>query len=123
PPRSRYCPECGSALGDFAAGDPDSDPDPVTLVTFFPCLLDAFEEVAIKDFFRTLAAARLVLLRPFEYEAMRRDGRLPRLYTMLLMATFAGTFKLYNDPVYGPWMKRLDFGDELVHAAVMIAVY
>src|SRR4051794_8595263 len=121
PARSRYCPECGSPLGPFATGDPE--PDPVTLVAFVPRLLEAFEKVALRDFFRTLAAARLILLRPFEYEAMRRAGRMPPLYTMLLMATFAGTFKLYNDPVYGPWMKRLHFGDEVVHATVKIAVY
>ncbi|MBI3260455.1 MAG: hypothetical protein HYZ54_13430 [Ignavibacteriae bacterium] len=39
------------------------------------------------------------------------------------MATFAGTFKLYNDPVYGVWMEKLDFGNDVVQTIVSISIY
>jgi hypothetical protein len=122
PHGANYCPACGAALHDTESIELRDDA-PVTLTTFFPRLLDAFEHVAIRDFFRTLAAVKLLALHPFDYDSLRRQGKLPPLFTMLLMATFAGTFKLYNDPVYGPLMAKLDFGNDVAQTLVTILTY
>ncbi len=121
PDDAKYCPECGILLG--SEGEEYADEEPVLLSTLLPRLLDAFENIAVRDFFRMMSAVKLIALRPQKYNEDRLKERYPHLFTMLLMATFAGTFKLYNDPVYGVWMAKLDFGNDVVQTIVSITVY
>ncbi len=121
PDGAKYCPECGILLE--AETEEYSDEEPVLLTTLIPRLLDAFENIAIRDFFKMMTAVKLITFRPLKYNEDRQRGRYPHLFTMLLMATFAGTFKLYNDPVYGVWMAKLDFGNDIVQTIVSISVY
>lgn len=120
-PKDNYCGNCGTA---FARDLVESTTGySITLRSFLPLVFDAFESISIKDFFSMLASARLIITKPHEYIRQEKERQLTPVFTMLVMATFTGVFKLAQDPVYSPFLHSLDVESDVSRTAIQLILY
>ncbi len=123
-PGADYCQGCGHARVDVAVPETDYLSErPITFINFFPRLFSAIEHVSLRDFFLMISTARILITQPFQYLQKRREGLIVPVFTSIMMATFAGTFKCFQDPVYGPLLHKLDMSNEVAESIMQFVLY
>ena len=123
-PDADYCLSCGQARLDVALPETDYlSEKPITFINFFPRLFSAIENVSLRDFFLMITTARILIIHPFQYLQKKREGHIVPVFTSIMMATFAGTFKCFQDPVYGPLLHRLDMNNAVAESIMQFSLY
>ncbi|MES2765070.1 MAG: zinc ribbon domain-containing protein [Bacteroidota bacterium] len=120
-PEANYCARCGTDL-ESVLNEPEENLK-ITIGEFFPRLVDALEDVSIANLLKTISTAKNILLYPFRYAVYLREGKLAPLFTILVMATFAGAFKLFLHPFTKPLMEKLDMGNDVGNAMLQFVLY
>jgi hypothetical protein len=123
-PEADYCLSCGHARAETEL--PESDylsEKPITFVNFFPRLFSAIENVSLRDLFLMLTTFRVLLTQPFQYLHKRKEGKVVSVFTSMMMATFCGVFKCFQDPVYGPILHRLDMSNAVAESIMQFILY
>jgi hypothetical protein len=109
PDNANYCAACGHTKIETEILETDYlSPTPITFINFFP---------------RLFSTARLLVTKPFSYLTSQAEGKIVPVFTSIMMATFAGTFKCFQDPVYGPMLHRLDMDNEISETIVQFVLY
>jgi uncharacterized protein (DUF983 family) len=124
PDNANYCAACGHTKIETEILETDYlSATPITFINFFPRLFSAVENVSLRDFFMMFSTARLLVTKPFSYLTSQAEGKIVPVFTSIMMATFAGTFKCFQDPVYGPMLHKLDMDNEISETIVQFALY
>lgn len=122
--KANYCSSCGHTKQEAELPESDYLSDkPITLINFFPRLFSAIEHVSLRDFFLMWSTAWILVSQPFSYLEKKQEGKIVPVFTSLMMATFSGIFKCFQDPVYAPWLHKLDMNNEVAETIVQFALY
>lgn len=70
-----------------------------------------------------LVTFRILLIQPFQFLLKKREGKVVPVFTSIMMATFCGVFKCFQDPVYGPLLHRLDMSNGLAESIMQFVLY
>jgi hypothetical protein len=121
---ANYCAACGHTKIENEISETDYlSPTPITFLNFFPRLFSALESVSLRDFFMMFSTARILISQPFSFLQKQTEGKIVPVFTSTMMATFAGTFKCFQDPVYGPLLHQLDMTNAISETIVQFVLY
>jgi hypothetical protein len=121
---ANYCAACGHTRIEKEILESDYlSTTPITFLNFFPRLFSALENVALRDFFLMFTTARVIITQPFSFWQKTLEGNVVPVFTSTMMATFAGTFKCFQDPVFGPLLHRLDMNNAISETIVQFVLY
>jgi hypothetical protein len=121
---ANYCAACGHTKIENEISETDYlSPTPITFLNFFPRLFSALESVSLRDLFLMFSTARILISQPFAFLKKQAQGKVVPVFTSTMMATFAGVFKCFQDPVYGPLLHRLDMSNQISETIVQFVLY